>query len=120
MSQQVFDGSGHLRAWWNDGPRTYTEYDAAGNTTLTRPYSPAENAAADAQATDDTRAANLSNLFQQAKTAVTNNQTFLAIGSPTTAQAVAQVQALTRQNDALIRVVRGLLQGDPTALDSTS
>lgn len=48
-------------------------------------------------------------LEQRAQTALTNNDTFLAITSPTAAQAIAQVQALTRQVNALIRLDLGLL-----------
>lgn len=48
-------------------------------------------------------------LFTSAYTALANNQTFLAIASPTNAQAVSQVQALTRQVDALIKVVLRLV-----------
>lgn len=43
--------------------------------------------------------------FILAWNAISANQTFLAIASPTNAQAVAQVQALTRQMDALIKYV---------------
>jgi hypothetical protein len=53
--------------------------------------------------------ANLASLLQKAQTALANNQTYLAIGGPTNAQVVAQVQALTRQVDALIRVAVGNL-----------
>jgi hypothetical protein len=49
-----------------------------------------------------------------------NNTTFLGIASPTNAQIVSQVQALTRQNNGLMRVVYGLLNGDPSALDGTN
>lgn len=42
-------------------------------------------------------------LVGQAKTAHANNLTYLAIVSPTNAQVVAQVQALTRQVNGLIR-----------------
>lgn len=52
-------------------------------------------------------------LFDKAAAALTNNQTFLGIATPTQAQAVAQVQALTRQVDALIRLQIGQL--DTTA-----
>lgn len=45
---------------------------------------------------------NFNSLVSKAQAAITANQTFLAIGSPTQAQAVAQVQALTRQMDAVI------------------
>jgi hypothetical protein len=54
-----------------------------------------------------TQGANVVTLLQRAQTALTNNQTFLAIASPTQAQAVAQVQALTRQVDGLIRFLLG-------------
>lgn len=43
-------------------------------------------------------------LLAKAATALSNNQTYLAIPSPTQAQAVAQVAALTRQVDALIHL----------------
>lgn len=48
-------------------------------------------------------------LLADAAQAVTDNQTFLAVGSPTNAQILAQVRALTRQNN---RVIRRLVQLD--------
>lgn len=60
----------------------------------------------DADNTDPT-VANAITLLGRAQTALTNNATFLAIGSPTNAQTLAQVQALTRQVDALIRFLLG-------------
>ena len=63
--------------------------------------------------TVDQSAVNLDLLQQKAQNAIANNVTFLGLSSPTNAQAVAQVQALTRQVDALIRVVLGLF--DSTA-----
>jgi hypothetical protein len=57
--------------------------------------------------------ANLTALLQKARNALANNAAFLAIPSPTNAQAVAQVQALSKQMDAVVRVVAGLF-------DSTS
>ena len=47
-------------------------------------------------------AANFATLVTKAQNALAANQTFLGLGSPTQAQAVAQVQALTRQTDAII------------------
>ena len=49
--------------------------------------------------------ANQAALLQKAANAIANNITFLGLGTPTNAQVLAQVQALTRQVDALIRVV---------------
>lgn len=46
-------------------------------------------------------------LRSKAQTALSVNATFLAIASPTNAQVVAQVKALTRQNNALIRLQIG-------------
>ena len=55
--------------------------------------------------------ATLHTLVTAAQTALANNHTFLALPSPTAAQSVAQVQALTRQIDALIRLAVGDLSG---------
>ena len=48
-------------------------------------------------------------LFTAAYQALSANQDFLAIASPTNTQAVSQVEALTRQIDALIKVVLRLI-----------
>lgn len=46
---------------------------------------------------------NRDQLSQRAQTAITNNDAYLAIPSPTQAQAVTQVAALTRQMNGLLR-----------------
>jgi hypothetical protein len=48
---------------------------------------------------------NRRSLNQKAANALKGNQTFQALQSPTNAQVLAQVQALTRQATALIRLV---------------
>jgi hypothetical protein len=48
---------------------------------------------------------------QNAKTALANNTIYLALNPPTQAQVVAQVAALTRQVDALIRLAVGDFTG---------
>lgn len=53
--------------------------------------------------------ANLQSLLQKAQTALTANQTYLGIASPSNAQVVAQVAALTRQVNALIRMAANQL-----------
>ena len=60
------------------------------------------------------QATNVSTLEGKARTAVGVNNTFLAIGTPTNAQTLAQVKSLTRQMSALIRLS---LRGD--LLDNT-
>ncbi len=51
--------------------------------------------------------ANLATLQAQAVQAIADNITYIAIASPSNAQVAAQVKALTRQVDAIIRVVLG-------------
>lgn len=53
--------------------------------------------------------ANLAALLTKAANAIAANQTFQAIPSPTQAQGLAQIQALTLQVNALIRVVANQL-----------
>lgn len=50
------------------------------------------------------RHANESTIRQQAGDAIAANKAFLAIASPTNAQTLAQVKALTRQQNGLIRL----------------
>ena len=57
--------------------------------------------------------ANAQTLEAKGAAAVASNITFLGIGSPSNAQVLAQVQSLTRQVNALIRLASSLL-------DSTS
>lgn len=52
---------------------------------------------------------NLMTIRTRATTALTTNATFLAIASPTAAQVATQTKALTRQNDAIIRMLLNLL-----------
>lgn len=54
-------------------------------------------------------AVNAGTLRAAATAALANNHDFLAIASPTAAQNAAQVKALTRQMNALIRLMVGAL-----------
>lgn len=103
MSREVWQ-NGILREWWNDATRTVTVYDSAGVQTSTRPYTASENALADTSAAAETARINETALRDKARNALTNNATFLADGSVTQAEAVAQVQKLTRQVNALIKL----------------
>jgi hypothetical protein len=57
--------------------------------------------------------ANSATVANRAQLALANNQTFLALAAPTAAQTLAQVQALTRQTNGVIRLL--LAQLDATA-----
>lgn len=56
-----------------------------------------------------TPAANMTTLLAKAPVAMAANATYLAIVTPTTAQAVTQVTRLTRQVNSLIKLTQGLL-----------
>lgn len=57
-----------------------------------------------AQAQHEQRHTNARTLHDRARQALTANDTFLALASPTNAQTLAQVRSLARQVNALIRL----------------
>lgn len=83
-----------------------TTYDRSitiqnGTPTVTWTARPKTQAELDA----DTQNTNRATIQQQAATALDTNRTFLALASPTNAQTLAQVKALTRQNQGIIRLL---------------
>ncbi len=62
-----------------------------------------------------TSAANADELRDKATAALTANATYLALPSPTNAQNLAQIRALTREANALVRLLLGSLD----SLDGT-
>lgn len=60
---------------------------------------------------DDPAVANGSTLRQQAQQALAANRTYAALATPTAAQTTAQVQRLSRQQNAIIRLLLGDLTG---------
>lgn len=55
--------------------------------------------------------ANRTAIQDAARTALDTNRTYTALATPTAAQTTAQVKALSRQNNGLIRLLLGLLDG---------
>lgn len=79
----------------------------AGTWTETWTARPWTQAELDAQTADSNR----TTIEQQADAALAANTTFINIASPTNAQNAAQIKALTRQNNKLIRLAIGRLDG---------
>jgi hypothetical protein len=59
----------------------------------------------------ESRNANEETLRSQALTALQSNRDFIDLAPPTNAQVVAQVKALSRQNNGIIRQLLGFLDG---------
>lgn len=92
---------------------TVTTWDQQGNVTGTRPPTTAELALLTAQSSSGAVIANAQTLQGLAANALATNQTYLGLAPPTAAQVAAQVNVLTRECSALIRLLLG-------RLDSTS
>ena len=55
------------------------------------------------------KATNRQNMIHYLKLAITDNKTYLALTSPTTAQNTAEIKKLARQNNKIIRLLVNLL-----------
>lgn len=96
---------GVLRERWDDGTRTHTRFDAGGKQTSVRPYSPGEVESLTAAAARQVPIDNRATIEAQAATALAANKAFVAIAAPTNAQNAAQIKALTRQSNGIIRLL---------------
>jgi len=89
----------------NDATSIVTTWNDAGAVTDTRPYTAAELAAVATEVVETTLRTNRTTIEGRAVTAVTANNTFLAIGTPSTAQNAAQIKLLTRECNGLIMLL---------------
>lgn len=87
---------------YDDDTRTYTDYRSGQP--ISRAYTTEENTVADLRSAQEVINTNEQTLLDKATQALTKNATFLSLTNPTTAQAVKQVKALTRQVNALIKL----------------
>ncbi|MBA2952104.1 hypothetical protein GON03_18995 [Nocardioides sp. MAH-18] len=101
--------AGDRRYWTDDETRLH--YDFTETPYATAPYTAEDNAAADERAAKAEAEANRATLADQVHAALTGNRAFLALTSPTNAQVIAQVRALTRQMNTLIRLTVNDLSG---------
>lgn len=108
MRNDIFEG-GMLRERYDDATRSYVKYTDKGVQESSRPYTAKENAEADARAQVNVITANRTAIETQAATTLAANKAFVGIASPTNAQSAAQVKALTRQVNGIIRLVLGKL-----------
>jgi hypothetical protein len=90
-----------------------TRWDEQGNIVEQRPLTSTEQAALMAGTAAQAADTNAQTLRDRATQALTANDTYLALASPTQAQTLAQVQRLTRECSALIRLL--LNQTDTTS-----
>lgn len=95
MPPEAWEGA---REWWHDQSSTYFWKDPKDDTVKSRPYTPSETADALARVNESTIAGRVQQAIQ-------DNKDFLAIPAPTNAQVVAQVKALTRQANGVLRAV---------------
>lgn len=93
--------AGELLEWADDDARVV--HDFFNETT--RPYSDEEHAAADAKAAELAARDAEEALRCRVRDALASNRAFLELAAPTNAKTLAQVQALTRQMNALAQLV---------------
>jgi hypothetical protein len=101
--------NGVLRERWDDVARLVTLYDAGGAQTSQRAYTAAEIADRAARAAAETARTNRTTIEAQVAAAITANKAYVALASPTNAQTTAQVKALSRQVNGVMRLLTGQL-----------
>ncbi|NUP35930.1 MAG: hypothetical protein HOY76_02635 [Streptomyces sp.] len=100
---------GSITEQWDAPTRTYRRFEC-GALAETRPFTPAEDAWQQTRTVEDTRRANRDQLGARVRTALANNAAYLdkvQAGTATNADHIAQVPALTRQMQGVIRLLVG-------------
>jgi paraquat-inducible protein B len=109
---KVVDWAGVTRKLWNDATRTYFEYDAAGAQTLTRAYTTAENAEADAEALEVAARANGSTIDTNLAADLVTLQAMIdATNATINASPASYIKDLARVQRRIVRRVIGKLDG---------
>lgn len=75
------------------------------------PAKPNGNRVESVPVADDPSLGNRDAIEQAARQALATNRTYVALASPSAAQTAAEVKALARQNNGVIRLLLGLLDG---------
>lgn len=98
---------GDRLSWADD--ETFTHWDFSTEPYTQTPYTAAERTAAAARNAGRLAEQNRAKLITQATAALAANRDFLATGTLGTTAVTAQVKALTRQMNAIIRLTVGAL-----------
>lgn len=96
----------------DDAARTVTTWDNDGSNMRARPYTADENLRADRDAAGETLTTNENSIRDKLRQALETNNAYLAIATPTAGQTTAQVKALSRMVNGLIRVAYRSFESD--------
>lgn len=97
------DGTGEVISFWS--PALGAQPSQATLDAVTQAQIDAANVAA-----ADAAEPLLADLLSQADGAISTNDTYIGLASPTNAQVAAQVRALTQQNQRVIKVMRRIIR----------
>lgn len=118
MKHQIFDQSGRLTFEVDVDANLVRRWDDSGSLVEQRVLTLDETADASSRQQDLDRSANQRAIISAAKTALATNTAFVGLASPSSAQVTAEVRALARQNNRIIRLLLSQL-GDRSQLDAT-
>ena len=118
MAEYEVFSDGRLVEQYDINSGLHTIYNPDGSPAATRQMTTGEVADLTEIAAEHVRVGNRGTIVQQAQGALASNAAYIALASPTNAQVAAQVKALTRQNNKIIRLLLSQI-GDRSQLDAT-